>query len=245
MHNNSFFHVFFDLDKTLTKSRAPIASEHAPIFVALCKKSDVVVVTGGMAEHIREQLPKESEGMYAMLAQSGNEAVAKNGEVLWFEKFSDEQTKRSLAFIEKLKKYFNVKVRDENDLVELRGAQINYSVVGYHETPEVKYTFDPDFSKRKAALAQFPLEQAQLAEVDVLVVPAGSSGFNIIHASKNKGDNVARLLARENWKKEDCLYVGDALGPGENDETVIGVIPTHAVKDPDDTFRFIRENLLS
>ena len=238
-------HVFFDLDNTLTLSRAAIKKEHAPLFVELCKRRDVIVVTGGMSEHILEQLPQGAKGSYAMLAQSGNEAIAKDGAILWFEKFSEEQTSRSLAFIEKLKRHFNIAVRDENDLIEMRGAQINYSVIGYHEEPAKKYAFDPDFSKRKAALAQFPQDRAELAEVDVLVVPAGSSGFNIIHASKNKGHNVARFIEYVNWQTQDCLYVGDALGPGENDETVIGVIPTHAVKNPDDTFRFIKENLLS
>ena len=47
------------------------------------------------------------------------------------------------------------------------------------------------------------------------------------------------------WNKEECLYVGDALFPGGNDAVVVGVVPTHQIKDPDDTFRFIKENLLS
>ena len=37
------------------------------------------------------------------------------------------------------------------------------------------------------------------------------------------------------------MYVGDALFPGGNDETVIGVIPTHPVDSPDATFTFINQ----
>jgi hypothetical protein len=77
------------------------------------------------------------------------------------------------------------------------------------------------------------------------VRPGGTTTFDFTIAGKHKGFNIMRLIEKEGWKKEDCVYVGDALFPGGNDETVIDVIATHAVNDPDETFRFIEQSLLS
>ena len=82
-----------------------------------------------------------------------------------------------------------------------------------------------------------------LNELGVDVVPGGTTCLDFFLRGKNKGYNVLRLIKKEGWLHEDCIYVGDALFPGGNDETVLGVIPTHAVKDPDETFAFVQSLL--
>jgi HAD superfamily hydrolase (TIGR01484 family) len=236
-------HVFFDLDNTLTKSRRPIQKEYEPTFEELCRERDVIIVTGGTDEHIQQQLGPATH-RYFILGQSGNHAMHKNGTELWREELSEKQLRAIYVFIDLLKAAFAVPVRDEEDLVENRGAQVGYSVIGYHEDPAKKDAFDPGFSRRKEMLAKFPKEHAMLKKVGIEVLPAGSSGFNFTLIGKDKGVNVARLIDHEGWKKEECLYVGDALGPGENDFSVVGVIKTQQVKDPDDTFLYIEQNLL-
>ncbi|MBI4088205.1 HAD-IIB family hydrolase [Candidatus Kaiserbacteria bacterium] len=238
-------HIFFDLDKTLTMSRRPMAPAHQEIFERLCAVADVIVVTGGTVEQIREQITPRFNGKYYTLAQSGNQALAKDGATLWDEKLSDEQIASALEFISLLRKHFNITVKDETDIVESRGAQIAYSVLGFHEDIAKKYAFDPDESKRQNALKQFDDERQALLKVGVEVVPAGTTNFSFIPAGKHKGTNVDRLRELTHWRKEDCLYVGDALFPGGNDAVVVGVVPTHAVKDPDETFDFVQKNLLS
>ncbi|HWP61746.1 MAG TPA: HAD-IIB family hydrolase [Candidatus Paceibacterota bacterium] len=237
-------HVFFDLDNTLTKSRRPIDAVHTALFADLCAKVDVIVVTGGTKVHIEEQLGP-AKGNYFILATSGNHCLHKNGEELWNEPLSKAQKQACLDFIALLQAHFNVVVKDENDCIDDRSAQIGYSVIGYHEDPAKKDAFDPDFSRRKAALARFEDEMKKLNAAGIEVFPAGSSGFNFTPIGKDKGANVARLIEHEAWKKEERLYVGDALGPGENDFSVVGIIATHAVKNPDETFAFIAKSLLS
>ena len=56
---------------------------------------------------------------------------------------------------------------------------------------------------------------------------------------KNKGFNVRAFMEHMHWLDEDSVYVGDALFSGGNDETVIGVIPTKAVKDYKETFAYL------
>lgn len=236
-------HFFFDLDKTLTTSRSPMAATHVPLFERLCKESDVVVVTGGNMASIEEQLPPSAKGTYYVLAQSGNHALDKAGTVLWYEKISEEQTKAVLEFIDILKRHFGIAVKDEGDLVEHRGAQIGYSVLGYHEDVGKKYAFDPGDKKRANALAAHPQEIERLRSAGIEAVPGGTTTINFYALGKHKGFNITRFIEKMGWKKRECIYIGDALFPGGNDETVIGVIPTKAVKDPEETFRFIASEL--
>lgn len=236
-------HLFFDLDKTLTASRSPLAPAHQELFDRLCDGKDVVVVSGGSLPQIREQVTPRFDGRYFSLAQSGNQAVDKNGNELWNEPLNGSQVAAIDRFIGLLKKYFNIATRDENDIVENRGAQVSYSVIGFHEDIAKKYAFDPDDRKRQAALAAHAEELARLREAGVDVTPAGTTVFNFIPLGKHKGFNIKRFIEREGWNKEDCIYVGDALFPGGNDETVIGVIPTQAVTGPDETFEYVAKML--
>lgn len=235
-------HVFFDLDKTLTVSRTPLSPAYQELFDKLCAKMDVVVVTGGSAEQIREQITPRFDGHYHLLAQSGNHCIDKSGRELWREALGEEQVRAIQSFIELLR---NEDFKGNPMEEENRGAQITASVIGFHADTEKKYAFDPDEKKRRAALANHPEEVAELLRKGVAVEPAGTTSFNFILAGKHKGFNITRFIKTLGWKEKDCLYVGDALFAGGNDESVIGVIPTRAVKDPDDTFDFIARELLS
>lgn len=237
-------HFFFDLDNTLTASRRQIEPAHALRLHALAKEHDVIVVTGGTREHIRAQLTPEFDGSYIVLAQSGSHAVDADGTELWYEALTQAQVEKTLSFIEILKKQFGIAVMDENDLIDNRGAQVGYSVIGYHEDSAKKDAFDPDFSRRRTMLDRFPAEITELNNVGIEVFPAGSSGYNFTIIGKDKGANVARLISQKNWPPEDCIYVGDALGPGENDASVIGIIPTKAVKDYHGTFEYLASILI-
>ncbi len=235
-------HIFFDLDNTLTPSRRPLKPEHVPLFERLCRGRDVIVVTGGTKAHIEEQLGSSRDN-YFILAQSGNHCLDKSGAELWYEPLTEVQKHASFELIARIKGAFALQVKDESDLIDDRGAQIGYSVIGYHEEPTKKDAFDPDFSRRKAMLAGLADGVEALRAVGIEVFPAGSSGYNFTLIGKDKGVNVARLIAHEQWVADECIYVGDALGPGENDFSVVGVIATHSVKGPDETFRFIEGEL--
>ena len=238
-------HIFFDLDKTLTVSRTPMSPAHQELFRRLCSKRDIVVVTGGEESQIKTQIPIEARDSYYMLSQQGNHAIAKDGTLLWHETVSREQENAARAATEVFKRDLGITVKDENDLFENRGSQLAYSILGFHEDVEKKYAYDPADSKRRALLARHPEELAALRNVGIEAIPAGTTTIDFILTGRHKGYNIRRLIEHEGWKKEECLYVGDALFPGGNDESVIGVIPTHPVKDPDETFRFVKENLLS
>ncbi|MCR4325759.1 MAG: HAD-IIB family hydrolase [Patescibacteria group bacterium] len=238
-------HIFFDLDSTLTPSRAQMLPEHVPIFERVCGERDVIVVTGGAVDQIRAQIPLPNSGNYYMLSQQGNHAVGKDGTLLWHETVSARQEQAVRAFADVLTSDLGLPVKDKTDLFENRGSQLAYSTLGFHESNEKKYAYDPDQAKRRGLLARHADELKKLRDIGIEAMPAGTTTIDFILAGKNKGRNIARLMEDRGWKKEECLYIGDALFPGGNDESVIGVIPTHAVKDPSETFDFIQRELLS
>jgi phosphomannomutase len=240
-----FKHIFFDLDGTLTRSRTLMTDAHRPIFKELCETKDVIVVTGGQVSQIRKQVPETLDGMYYALSQSGNHAVSKDGTVLWSERFSAEQEAAIHELIKKIRDELKLKVKDENDLVEDRGSQISYSLIGHHEDVSKKEAFDPGAKKRLAILEKHEADVDNLRTIGADVRPGGTTTFDFTVAGKHKGFNITRLIKHEGWGKDECVYVGDALFPGGNDETVIGVIATQPVKDANETFDFIRNKVLS
>lgn len=231
-------HFFFDLDNTLTRSKSHIAPEHKPILRKLMERADVVVVSGHPERDIRSHL--EDIGGYYILGQNGNVAQMPDGKMLWQRKLSDKQVAAIYRFTDKARKRLAYKVRDENDIVENRGAQIAFSLIGHHENQDVKDAFDPDHAKRKRLLEDLRDDVAKLREkYNVEILIAGTTNLDIIEKGKNKGYNIAEFIKTLGWKKEDCIYVGDALFKGGNDETVIGVIPTKAVKDYRETYEYL------
>ncbi len=232
-------HLFFDLDDTLTPSRSPMREEHIPLFIELCAQRDVIVVSGAQESQMRAQLP--SGARCFMLTQNGNHAISTDGTILWSEAFTQEQRGVVVEFIREIHDDIQLSVRDENDLVEDRGSQISYSLIGHNEQLMTKKTFDPDGSKRRAILEQHSAARTRLLDAGVEVTIGGTTCLDIYLAGKNKGYHVPRLIESQHWTKDDSIYVGDALQPGRNDESVIGVIPTKEVSGPDDTFSFIKE----
>lgn len=237
-------HIFFDLDDTLTKSRSVMDEKYQPLFATLCTKKDVVIVSGAQESQIRTQIPESLGAESYILAQHGNHVVDKARTVLWQELLDSRQIEIIMRVIEIFKKELNITVSNEDDLIENRGSQIGYSILGHHEASAKKYAYDPGSVKRLSFLKAHPRELAELREAGVGAQPGGTTSIDFILAGKHKGFNIARLIEHEGWKKDECLYLGDALFSGGNDETVIGVIPTKAVENPDECFEFIK-NLLS
>lgn len=236
-------HFFFDLDNTLTPSKALILERHVPTFMKLCAAADVIVVSGHGDTDIKKHLLPETEGKYFIMGQNGNRAERKDGTVLWNRSLSEDRKAAILSFITKAQEHLKLKVKDEHDLIEDRDSQIAYSLIGHHEDSEIKKAFDPRHEIRLKLLNDLAGDVSMLRDAGVEVRSGGTTVLDFFELGKNKGYNVAAFISTMGWSTHDCLYMGDALFPGGNDETVIGIIPTHAVDGPDDTFTFINKML--
>ena len=237
-------HFFFDLDNTLTRSKSHITPEHALILKELSNRADVIIVSGHGEEDIRAHLEESLLGCYHILGQNGNFAETQEGKILWNRLLTTEQKNAINTFVVKARAHLGYSVKDENDIVVDRGSQVAFSLIGHHEDKDVKEAFDPDHAKRLALLRDLAEDVERLArEYSIEIRSGGTSTLDLFPLGKNKGYNVGEYIKAMDWKADECLYIGDALFPGGNDETVIGVIPTHAVSNYHETYDYLQKIL--
>ena len=225
-------YLFFDLDDTTTLSRTPMEDDVYEVYKTL--KQSVTIVSGAQVSQIELQIRNLP---FFMLGQNGNQAVGPDGARLWEEVFAKEDEAAVYEHIENLKRTAQLTVRDKNDLIEHRGSQISYSMLGHHENVARKKLFDPDKNLRIELIRKVPFA-SEAVEVRI----GGTTCFDYFQKGRNKGYNVKRLIDHMKWDKNKCIYFGDALFPGGNDETVMGVIDTFPVENHRDTFEILRKN---
>lgn len=224
-------HLFFDMDQTISPARQPVLTEMEELLRSL--PHDITIVSGGDTARITTQT---SGVPVHILAQNGNHATDRDGTELWYSPLEDRHREEIHAHIEKLVALLDHELGHEYVPIEDRGAQITFSPVGNRAPHEIKSVYDPDARRRLELLAQVPLESDE-----VVVKIGGSTSFDYIHKDRHKGSNVARLIEHMGWDKGACVYFGDGLYPGGNDEAVIGVIDTVPVRDHHDTYAKLRE----
>lgn len=210
-------YIFADMDGTLAESKTRVLKP----MVDFLKDRKLVVISGAKREQMKYQLQDLD---CELMAQCGNECS------LWQHELSSEAERDIIEHVNRLRTYFGH--QEVSDLIyyDNRGCQVNYSVIGSNNHQELKLSFDPDFSKRIQALKVVPFE-SDLVEIRI----AGTTGFDYTIKGRNKGSNISDYINHKGWDRRECIYFGDALFPGGNDEAVVGVIDTVSVLDPEDT----------
>lgn len=211
-------YIWFDLDDTLSKSRQEALPEMVEELNRIKKKYEVFVASGAELKRMMWQVPVAD---LTWFAQNGNEVFGDN-QIFWKKELSNK--KEILDHINILKEgYPNAEIED-------RGSELVVSFTGFHAPFDIKNAFDPDRKIRLEMLKKHPHPNAYVA---------GTSGIDFIPFTK--GENIKHYLKIKGIKPHECLYVGDALQPGANDYTVVGVIPTFPVKNPDEALEFIKQ----
>jgi len=227
----TYTHLFFDMDGTVTPSRSKIDPKMKELLANV--PATVAVISGSH----NDQMDFQVDGLPLIrMGQNGNHVIHPELGELWNEPLTQEQKNEIMEHAQKILNVCTHEVPDKNDLLEDRGAQISLSLYGHHADPAAKKAFDGDFKKRKALMEQFPFESEH-----VEAKLGGSTCIDYFRKGKNKGFNIDRLIAYMEWDKDNCIFFGDALFPGGNDETVIGIIDTIAVTDPEDTYQKLSE----
>ncbi len=242
MPARKYKHVFFDMDNTVTPSRSAVEDDMREILVKLGEQADVAIVSGGSEAQIWRQMTDYFKDKISFMAQNGNNAFSHEvGKYLWKRTLSSEEKKEILDHIGKIKSRYGgliASFQKETDekLIEDRGCQISFSFVGHNAPLADKVKFDPKGETRLNILKEIPL-----VSETVQVKLGGTTCFDYNQFGKNKGYNIVEWLKYFGWKPEDVLYVGDALFPGGNDDTVLGVCDTLQVSGPAETFTAIEK----
>jgi len=218
------------MDGTLTRSRSPVTPEMKKVLNSL---SQTIMVTSGQpSKTIMKQL--DGANVSFTLGQNGNHAFHKDKE-MWRNRLTDEERKEILEHIKYFESTRDWEVKNPNDLIEDRDSQISYSCLGHHEDVPKKLLFDPGGPLRTKMLEENP---RPLSLVDVKV--GGTTTFDYFKKNSGKGVNILRLIKEQGWNKNECVYFGDALYPGGNDEAVLGVVDVQKVEDEKDTLKILK-----
>lgn len=242
--------VIFDLDKTLARSKQPITDETADLLVRLLSHTSFAVISGGKLEQLEEQvvsrMTQVNDFSHLYLLPTSGAALYACTNDSWHAVYQEELAPEEVAHIEEaIEKVLNetniidLSTPSFGERVEFRGAEVTLSALGQEAPIDKKEAWDPDGSKKailRDAIAKL------LPEYDVK--RGGSTSIDVTKHGVNKASGVRKLSEYVKIPITDMLYVGDALYPSGNDEVVKETgIPTHAVKDPNDTDEFIRSLL--
>jgi phosphomannomutase len=243
--------IIFDLDGTLTESKAPLTKEMGALLARLIVKMPVAIMSGGSYAQFQKQLlggmPSDAnfKNLYLFPTSAAQCYTWKDGgwQILYTNPFTSEEKAQVLqALAEALAETGLDKPPPQlwGEQTEDRGAQITWSALGQQAPVAEKQIWDPDRKKRA------PLRAALLKRLPGFSVRVNAhSSVDITRAGMTKAYGVRRLSEILNIPISAMLYVGDALFPGGNDEIVKeSGIETKQVAGPTGTAKVI-ENILS
>ena len=222
---SKYKHFFFDMDGTLTESRSPISHDMKKLIHKI--DGDIIVISGAEKKQMRKQVGN----LAYLLSQSGAECR------YWKLKLKTKEKEEVLAHVDKIRKFFPHYFKNgEGDLLQDRGCQMSFSFIGHNADLEKKKQFDRSGVFRKTVLNTIPFTSETL-EVRV----GGTTCFDYTNKEFVKGKSLQKLIKYEDWNKDECVYFGDALFEGGNDETVIGVMDTVQVENPQDLLNKLKQ----
>ncbi|MDD4877518.1 MAG: HAD-IIB family hydrolase [Candidatus Nanoarchaeia archaeon] len=239
--------IVFDLDGTLAKSKSPMDCEMASLLQELLKKKSVAVISGGSYSQYQKQflasLNCKDESLLKNLFLFPTCSTA-------FYRFEDEWKKvyaQELSKEEK-EKIFNafeevfmqigfVKETRYGEIVEDRGSQITFSALGQQAPLELKKGWDPDSKKRLVMIEKM---KKYIPEFEIKI--GGTTSIDVTRQGIDKRFGIQQIEKQLGIKKEEILYIGDALFEGGNDYPVKQMgVDCIAVDSPEDTKKVIRE----
>lgn len=224
--------IAFDLDDTLAVTKSPISPRMSELLRELLKRFKVCVITGGAFEQMKkqvvDQLNADDDALanlhlmptcgtrYYRFDQTGGGWVQQYAEDL-----SEQQKQEIVAVLEEGARELGIWERDPaGEIIEDRGSQITYSALGQQATPEAKYAWDPDGTK-KHALRDYAAGRLENLEIRV----GGTTSVDVTNVGIDKAYGMRKLMSVLGIGMSDILFLGDKLGIGGNDYPVkeIGV----------------------
>ena len=240
--------IAFDIDGTLTQSKLSLDVEMAELLCQLMEKYMVAIISGASYEQFKWQIldclscsSERMQNLYLLPTDGtifcySNDWQCENDAPL-----SKEEKKRIKSAFENIFEKSGLESPDEiyGELVEDRGAQLNFSALGQDAPIELKEKWDSDNKKRKRIVRV--LKRA-LPSFSIRI--GGTTSIEVTKASIDKAYGLNKLMERTGISKKKILYLGDKLFKGGNDEPVLILgVECRAVENPEETKKVILELL--
>lgn len=217
----------FDLDDTLAITKSPLSDEMAEILGDILEEFDVCIISGGRYEQFKTQVvdrlhiePRRLSRLHLMPTCGTRyyrfNEVDKEWQLQYAEDLTEEQRNLVIEVLEKSAKELGLwEQHPAGDIIEDRGSQITFSALGQKATPEDKYAWDPEGTK-KASLRDLAAQSLPGLEVRA----GGSTSIDVTREGIDKAYGMQKLIDALGITKEDILFFGDNLQEGGNDYPV-------------------------
>ncbi len=158
--------IVFDLDGTLTESKASLDVEMIGLLTALMGIAKVAVISGGSWQQYEKQFlsgfsAKAHLENLSLLPTCGTKfyRYESGWKLLYSEDFTSVEREKIVGSLRRVMGLLAFETEGTwGEVIEDRGSQITFSALGQQAPIEVKKKWDPDFAKRqkmKALLADF------------------------------------------------------------------------------------------
>ena len=249
-HNMSFAHkekpdtlVLFDVDGTLTPARLTISEEMKQTLQALRKKVVIGFVGGSdLAKQVEQLGPTVLQDFDYCFSENGLTAY-KQGKELASQSFigwiGEEKYNKLIKFVLRYLSELDLPVR-RGTFVEFRNGMINISPVGRNASTQERNDFEKFDLEHKLREKFVEALRKEFADYGLTYSIGGQISFDVFPTGWDK-TYALQHVADEGFK--EIHFFGDKSYKGGNDyeiytdERTIG----HAVKEPADTIRILKE----
>ncbi len=238
--------IMFDLDGTLTKSKAVLDKEMANLLCQLLEKKIVAVMGGGNYPQFQNQFLKylpcskeQLKNLFLLPVSGGSLYTYQNNRwhLVYSNALTSGEKKKVLDAFKKtfLHTNYTPPQKTYGKIIEDRESQITFSALGQKAPLEKKKEWNTKSDirpKLQAALFTY------LPDFEVRL--GGLTSIDITKKGIDKAYGVEQIAKLLSISKNDIVYIGDALYEGGNDYAVKQAkIDTLEVKDEEETKKII------
>ncbi len=243
--------LIFDLDGTLAVSKQPLTPVMGDTIVRLLAHVPVAVMSGAKFDQFETQffpaLPKEAQLLHLYIFPANAAQCYIYQHEAWAATYDHvfTQQEKEVIFVALHNSLQTVGLGEEpaqlwGARIEDRDAQISFSALGQQAPVEEKRAW----KERHNALRIRLCDTLAAALPDFSVKMGGITTIDITRKGNTKAYGVEQLSILTNIPITNMLYIGDDLKEGGNDSVVLKTgVPTHAVKDPEDTMALLNSLL--
>lgn len=233
--------IVFDIDGTLTRSKSQIDIEMANLICQLIERYKVGIISGANYKQFQEQildcLKCRSEKMRNLYLLPVDGTVFCNYENGWQCRYdaplSEEEKRRIKGAFKNIfeESGFKRPGKTYGEIIEDRGAQLNFSAFGQGAPIELKESWDPEGKKRTRMI-----EVLKHTLPDFSIRFGGTTSIEVTKTGVDKAYGLNKLMKETNISKEKILYVGDKFSGDGNDIPVKTLgIECRVISNPEET----------
>jgi phosphomannomutase len=245
--------IVFDLDDTLAVTKSAISDRMGVLLTQLLDKYHVCVISGGKIEQFHMQVVNRLDATSKQLSHlhlmptCGTryyryDSLKGTWKLQYAEDLSSDQKKHIADVIEQTVKEQGLWVeKPYGELIEDRGSQVTYSVLGQLAPADEKYAWAEKNATTKLELRRIIAERLPDLEVRL----GGTTSVDVTRIGIDKAYGVQKLLDELHIHIDDVVMIGDNMQEGGNDYPVKAMgIDSIEVERWEDT-AFVLEGVLA